>query len=97
MTHPEVFLSRVKRAELLSSIGAGVLGGGIALMLATVLERFALPILLLGIVAHTVGMTQKHSLEQQGEHVRMAWSEALYWSCWVLLAALALFIVYRLI
>lgn len=87
--------ARIKKAELLSSIGAGVLGAGIALLLATSLAPYAISTLLLGLLSHAVGMFQKHGLEQQGEVVRIWWVDALYWFCWVALAALLLFIVVR--
>ncbi len=88
-------IAHVKRAELLSSIGAGVLGAGIALLLANLLAPYAVPILLLGLISHAAGMFQKHGLEQQGEVVRVWWAEVLYWFCWLGLAALLLFIVVR--
>lgn len=88
-------ISRVKKAELLSSIGAGVLGAGIALLLANQLASYAVPILLLGLLSHAAGMFQKHGLEQQGEVVRVWWVEALYWFCWLGLAALLLFVIVR--
>ena len=88
-------ISRVKKAELLSSIGAGVLGAGIALLVANQLASYAVPILLLGLLSHAAGMFQKHGLEQQGEVVRVWWVEALYWFCWLGLAALLLFVIVR--
>jgi hypothetical protein len=88
--------ARVKRAELLSSLGAGVLGAGIALLLPNQLVPYAIPILLLGLISHSVGMFQKHGLEQQGEVVRVWWTEVLYWFCWLGLVALLFFIVFRL-
>ncbi|HLA99277.1 MAG TPA: hypothetical protein VJL34_12550 [Anaerolineales bacterium] len=97
MTYPEYLVARIKRADLLASIGAGVLGAGIALLLANILASYAIPILLLGLIAHAGGMFQKHRLEQHGEGVRVWWAEALYWLCWLGLAALLLFIVFRLI
>ena len=87
--------ARIKRAELLSSLGAGVLGAGIALLLPNQLAPYAIPILLLGLISHSVGMSQKHGLEQQGEVVRIWWAEALYWFCWLALAALLVWIVIR--
>jgi hypothetical protein len=87
----------MKRAELLSNLGAGVLGAGIALFLANSLSGFAIPILLLGLISHTVGMSQKHSLEQQRSNIRVWWSEVLYWGCWLGLVALLIFILVRLI
>lgn len=88
-------ITRVKKAELLSSLGAGVLGAGIALLLPNQLAPYAILILLLGLVSHAVGMSQKHGLEQQGEVVHLWWAEALYWLCWLALAALLLLIVLR--
>ena len=97
MTNAEYHIARIKRAELLSSVGAGVLGAGIALLLANILARYAVPILLLGLFAHAGGMFQKHRIEQHGENARVWWAEALYWLCWLALAALLLFILVRLI
>lgn len=88
-------IARVKKAELLSSLGAGVLGAGLALLLPKQLAPYAIPILLLGLISHAVGMSQKHSLEGRGEVVRVWWAEALYWLCWLGLAALLLLIVIR--
>ena len=88
-------VAHLKRAELLSAIGAGVLGAGIALLLPNLLVPYAIPILLLGLISHSVGMFQKHGLERQVEPVRVWWAEALYWFCWLALAALLVFIVIR--
>ena len=88
-------MSRVKKAELLSSLGAGVLGAGIALLWASQLASFAMPILLIGLISHAVGMSQKHGLDQQNKVVRVWWVEALYWFCWLALAALLLWIFVR--
>ena len=70
-------IAHVKQAELLSSIGTGVLGAGIALLLANQLVSYAVPIILLGLLSHAAGMFQKHGLEQQSEVVRVWWVEAL--------------------
>jgi len=94
MTNSE-HIARIKRAELLSSIGAGVLGAGIALLLAKFLAPYAIPILLIGLISHAAGMSRKHGLEQQSQSVRIGWAEALYWFCWLALVALLLFIVFR--
>ncbi|RIK53726.1 MAG: hypothetical protein DCC59_06285 [Chloroflexi bacterium] len=87
--------AQIKKAELLSSIGAGVLGAGIALLFAKIIAPFAIPILLLGLASHSAGMFRKHRLEQQSENVRIWWVEALYWFCWLALAALLIYIVIR--
>ena len=82
----------IKKAELLSSFGAGILGGGIALLLANMLAGYAFPILLLGLISHSVGMFQKHRPEQ-GRYVRIWWAESLYWLCWLALAVLFVYVV----
>lgn len=88
------YVTQVKRAELLSSFGAGILGAGIGLLLTNILAGYALPILLLGLISHSLGMAQKHQLEQ-GEHASIWWVESLYWLCWLILAALLAYIVIR--
>jgi hypothetical protein len=88
------YVTQIKRAELLSSFGAGILGAGIGLLLANLLTGYALPVLLLGLISHSLGMFQKHQLER-GEHVRIWWVESLYWLCWLALATLLAYIVIR--
>jgi hypothetical protein len=88
-------IARVKKAELLSSLGAGVLGAGIALLLENLLTPYAIPILVLGLISHAVGMFQKHGLEGQDQAVRVWWAEALYWLCWLALIGLLVLIVIR--
>ncbi|MEW5938299.1 MAG: hypothetical protein AB1750_01445 [Chloroflexota bacterium] len=93
MNHAQI--GQIKKAELLSSIGAGVLGAGIALLLAEAIGRYAIPILLLGLVSHSAGMFQKHRLEAQGESAGIWWVQALYWFCWLALGALLIYIVFQ--
>ena len=90
-------LEKMKWAQLLSTLGAGVLGAGIALLFPNNLAPYAIPILILGLAAHAVGMFQMRGLEQQSKRPRVGWMEALYWLCWLALAALLLFILIRLI
>jgi hypothetical protein len=85
-------MSHTERAELLSSVGAGVLGAGMALLFAQVLAPYALAILLVGLVAHAWGMFQKHEIERGGSRGRIWWAEALYWLCWISMAALLTYI-----
>ncbi len=87
----------LKRAELLSSVGAGVLGAGLALFFTDTLGPHKLAILIFGLVAHAVGMFRKHQLERQNSIIRVWWSEALYWICWLGLVGLLLIIVFGFI
>ncbi|MEX2161552.1 MAG: hypothetical protein WD751_06510 [Anaerolineales bacterium] len=84
---------QIKRADLTSSLGAGILGGGIALLLGQVLMPFAVPILLLGLLIHTWCMFHKHRLQDDSDLPRIKWAEWAYWACWVGLAGLAIYIV----
>jgi len=84
-------VSRIKSAELISVLGAGFLGAGLALFWRERLGSFAVPILVSGLVAHAVGMYLKHQWELSTTPLPR-WVIALYWLCWVLLAGLILFI-----
>jgi hypothetical protein len=84
--------ARLKRAETTSSIGAGVLGAGIALLLPTYARECAILIVVLGLVMHAWGMYDKHRLETSTPVSRLWWAELLYWLCWVALAALGLYL-----
>lgn len=86
---------RRKKAELLSSVGAGVLGGGLALLLRQFLEPYAIAILGVGLIMHGWGMYSKRSLEDETESHRARWEEVFYWGCWVALLTLAVYITLR--
>lgn len=94
-THQTPGPSRLRLAELSSAVGAGVLGLGAGLLLQDVaaFEGAGLPVLVVGLLLHAWGMTDKHRLEADAP--RPAWSTALYWICWALLAALGLYLLVR--
>lgn len=85
--------SRLKLAEVNSTLGAGVLGGGIGILLARWLDGFAVPVLAIGLLMHAWGMRGKHGLE--AGRPQPAWATALYWACWSILGALALYALAR--
>ena len=80
--------TRLKRAETTSTFGAGILGGGIALLAADLLRSSAILFLLIGLAMHAWGMFDKHRLESATAIARVWWAEALYWGCWAALVAL---------
>jgi hypothetical protein len=84
--------SRLKRADVLSGVGAAVLGAGLALLFARRLERYAVPLLLLGLLSHGWGMYAKHRLELAEGLELPRWAAWLYWGCWVLLVGAGLYI-----
>ena len=84
--------SSLKKAELLSGIGAVVLGMGLGLFFSRFLTPYAAPLLIIGFMTHAWGMFDKHRLENASAAVRVWWAEALYWVCWIALFALAAYI-----
>ena len=83
---------RVKKAELLGGVGALVLGAGLGLLLSSFLQPYAVPLLVVGLLAHAWGMFDKHRLEAASPGARPRWAESLYWVCWAALLLLAVYL-----
>jgi O-antigen/teichoic acid export membrane protein len=86
---------RLKQAELMSALGAGVLGAGLGAMLANWLAAFAVAAMLIGVAVHGWAMFEKRRIENMRGQPRATWESVLYWSCWFILAMLVGSIVYR--
>jgi hypothetical protein len=86
---------RIKQADVLSALGAGVLGAGLGAMFASWLTGFAVAAVLIGIAVHGWGMFEKRRLEDTSGAPRATWEAVLYWSCWLVLAMLVGSIIYR--
>jgi len=84
--------SYLKKIDLLGSVGAGMLGAGIALYFAEWWHSFWMPILLMGAVAHGWAMLEKHRVEKQEQISVPKWANYAYWLCWALLAALFIYV-----
>lgn len=80
-----VAASRAKVAELMSGIGALVLGVGIGSYFPLFGRSAALVVIVLGAVLHSVGMWEVHRLEAGTRLPR--WTTGVYIVCWLLLAA----------
>lgn len=80
-----VTASRAKVSELMSGVGALVLGVGIGSYLPLFGRSAAVLVIALGTVLHTVGMWEVHRLEAGTRLPR--WTTGVYIMCWVLLAA----------
>jgi hypothetical protein len=86
---------RLKVAQITSGIGALVLGVGLGAMFATWLRSLAGLITAAGLIVHALGMWDAHRLERRGEAAAAPLVTALYWICWLLLAALLIGILVR--
>lgn len=84
----------VKGAELAYGLGAIVLWTGLALLTPELLRQYALALLAVGLVVHGAGMTLKYRLES-GERALLAWERAVFWLCWIMLGALAFWVIAR--
>jgi hypothetical protein len=80
-----VTASRARVAELMSGVGALVLGVGIGSYLPLFGRSAAMVVIVLGAVLHSVGMVEVHRLEAGTRLPR--WTTGVYVVCWLLLAA----------
>ena len=87
---------RLRLAELTSGVGAVVLGVGLGALAASRIGSLGLPLLLVGLVVHAWGMYDKHRLERQADSPDAWWGPVAYWTCWSLLALLAVGLAGRL-
>ena len=95
MAENNAHAKRIKLAELMSSLGAGILGIGIGIFIASYANGLGLPVLVIGFVLHAWGMTEKHRMEKNTAAPAIWWSTALYWICWVGLLGLLAFAIFR--
>lgn len=77
----------LKGAELVSGLGAVVLGAGLALVLPETLRAYALPLLVAGIAVHGLGMSAKYHLEAR-DGPPLWWERLLFWLCWAMLVGM---------
>ena len=87
--------NRYKRAELLSGLGAVVLGIGLGALVGRWLMPIATVILVVGVIVHAAGMYSARRAEAAAGAPISGWEKALYTGCWLLLAALLLLVFMR--
>ena len=85
--------NRLKKIELLGSLGAGILGAGLALLLTRWLEHHAVAILMVGIACHGWAMFAKRRLESKANKPRPAWVVAAETFCWLMIMFLLAYII----
>ena len=82
------YIDQRARAELVGSVGAGVLRAGLALLFRETLAVLAVPLLVVGGAMHVLGMYQKHHLDASEAAAGPGWIAWAYWTCWLLLLGL---------
>lgn len=80
-------LASIKQAEVLSVVGAGVLGAGLALLAPAALGPYVYWLIGVGVAVHGLGMTMKHRLERE-RRVQPRWERVLFGACWLALVLL---------
>jgi membrane-bound ClpP family serine protease len=88
---------RENAAMLLSTTGAAIAGAGFGLFFSRLLQPYDAAILIVGIVAHLVGMVTKRRAQASENYVRAGWEIASYWICWGLIVLLLGYIAFGLI
>jgi hypothetical protein len=84
--------ARRKRAELAGSVGAGALGMGLGVVLASYLRGTGVLLVVAGTALHASGMWDKHRLERSAGERALWWETVFYWSCWAILGGLLVYL-----
>lgn len=88
---------RQNAAMLLSTTGAAIAGAGFGLLFSRLLQPYGGAVLIVGVVAHLVGMISRRRAQASQGYVRAGWEIASYWICWGLIILLLGYIVLGLI
>ena len=80
---------------MFGSIGAGVLGAGLALLFGQSLAAFAVPFLAVGGIVHGLAMYQRHRLDALTGTMVPQWTQWAYLLCWILLLGLLAYVWWR--
>lgn len=81
-----------KRIQLASSGGAALAGAGVGVLLAKALAPVAWGLAILGIVLHALSMIARRHIERRAGVRLPWWSVALFWTCWIVLGGLAVWL-----
>lgn len=81
-------LGKGRSAMLLSTTGAAVAGVGVGALFGRMLYPFGWSILLIGLLAHVMGMVGARRAERPDQYRRARWEMAVYWLCWLMISGL---------
>lgn len=77
---------------LLSTTGAAVAGIGLGALLGQMLRPIAVAVLVVGILAHLVGMFGNRRAQLSTGYRFRWWEVGAYWLCWALIAAVGIYL-----
>ena len=76
-----------KRADLLSICGATIAGAAMGALFASAVRPFAAALLVVGLVAHGLGMTARHRIDERDAPLPAVWTQ-VYRACWIVIAGM---------
>ena len=85
----------LSRANTASGVGAALIGASVGVWFHNELLRYFLPILIVGLALHSVGMYDWHRTVRRSAAQPSLWMRTLYVACWISLAALATYVAVR--
>lgn len=74
-----------KRADLLSILGAAVVGAAVGAWWEAALKPYAVHLLVVGLLVHAVGMTARHRTDRRDAPLPRTW-QVRYVLCWLAIA-----------
>lgn len=82
----ETLLRQQNAAMLLSTTGAALGGVGLGVLVSELLDGSGIAILLVGVLAHGVGMLGNRRAQRSGGYTYSRMELAAYWICWAMIA-----------
>ena len=82
---------RRRALATLSGIGAALAGVGVGVWLSERLQPLMWLILAVGVAVHLIGMVGTHRLQNESGYAPSGLDQAAYWTCWLMIAALAVY------
>ena len=82
---------RRRALAALSGIGAALAGIGLGAWLGDRLQPLMWPILVVGVAVHLIGMVGTRRLQNASGYAPSELDQIGYWTCWLLIAALAVY------
>lgn len=80
----------------LSTVGAAIAGAAVGALIATAILPLVWVVLGVGVAGHLVGMVGMRRFLVRGGYDAPVWQRAAYWICWLAIAAVIVWAIFRL-